>query len=116
MRHYEAIEARAAELGLPKSFTTDLTEHDRAALEARDPAEPFGWIVYSHGTHLVHNKATMCEARGITPTAAAFELRGLCDAIDRNFSGLHCHFWNGRALVPVADTDALADRLAAETP
>lgn len=96
MRHYEAIEARAAELGLPRFYRADLTEHDRAALEARDPAESFGWIVYECGTHLVYEAS-------------------ICAMIGEIFRGLHCHFWNGRRLETVSSPELLALRMEEAT-
>lgn len=96
MKHYEAIEARAAKLGLPRFYTADLTEHDRAALEARDPTKPFGWFVYDCGTHMVFDAE-------------------VCRMVGRIFSGLHAHFWNGRRLEAVSSPELLALRMEEAT-
>lgn len=96
MTSYQALKTRAAELCLPRSFKTDLTKHDRAALADRDPAEPFGWVLYEHGTHLVWD-ASAC------PKTTSFGREEI----------LHCHFWDGVRLHSVANLAALEERLAA---
>jgi len=49
---YLAMRAESARLGLPLSFKTDLTKHDRAFLRVHD-GHPFGWVLHEHGTTLL---------------------------------------------------------------
>lgn len=56
--YFEAMMAESARTGFPGAFATDLTEHDRAALESLRPTgsrsnvDRIGWILYRSGTHL----------------------------------------------------------------
>ena len=52
MTAYEALAAEAAAQQLPKHYVTDLTVHDRNALQTLQPAE-FAWVLRNCGTHLL---------------------------------------------------------------
>lgn len=99
LRHYWAIAQRAAELGLPKSYQTDLTKHDRRALQMQDARQPFGWSIGECGTRLF--------------TDADF-----CLAVGRAERGqtIHWHYWNGDSLVSVASAELLAELLTPTCP
>jgi len=49
-RHYQAIVAKADEVGWPLRFRTDLTKHDRAFLATKPVDRPFTWILREDGT------------------------------------------------------------------
>ena len=49
---YSQMLKESAATGLPKTFKTDLTKHDCAAI-AEHGGEPFAWYLYDGGTHIV---------------------------------------------------------------
>ena len=52
MTPYETLLAASEKSQWPAHYRTDLTTHDRAALEGDDPPESFVWVLRRHGTHL----------------------------------------------------------------
>lgn len=54
---YDQMVAAAEQLGLPKSYGTDLTTHDRQILELNPNLAAFGWVLYESGTHLIQKPA-----------------------------------------------------------
>ena len=68
MPHFEAIKAKAAEIGRPDCYREDLTVHDRHFCEDRDPSLPFLWCARECGTHVVSPEdfATHSYAGGIS--------------------------------------------------
>lgn len=50
---YDALVAKAEEIGWPEFYETDLTVHDKAKLEGRATRLPFIWFVRSAGTWLL---------------------------------------------------------------
>lgn len=52
---------------MPEAYRTDLTKHDRDFLR-HHKGEPFGWILYRHGTHLMR---TPRGVRGVARDRAA---------------------------------------------
>lgn len=55
---YQQMLRESRQSGLPQAFKTDLTKHDRAWLYSHPAPPPFGWLLYSSGTHLVILDAT----------------------------------------------------------
>jgi len=90
---YDAMLAEATRVGLPKTFLTDLTVHDRRFV-ATHPDASFVWMLYQHGTHIVTlgpRSATtlrlvcvgMGEVRLYWVSPAALEAVSLDEALDR---------------------------------
>lgn len=50
---YNAMIEASHALGLPRSFRTDLTTHDRAFCENLARGQRFLWAPYENGTHLI---------------------------------------------------------------
>jgi hypothetical protein len=53
MRHYKALVAESNRTGMPQHYKDDLIKHDKRALSYRDPSLPFGWVLRTHGTHII---------------------------------------------------------------
>lgn len=53
MKIYLKLSHAAKKLGLPKKFTADLTEHDRAFCEENTALMPFLWNIHENGTHIM---------------------------------------------------------------
>ena len=88
---YSLMLAESARLGMPTRFEADLRAHDAAFLDHFPPADPFGWILYDTGTHIVHPGGTPHKPLG-----------GIGELLD---SALECvgpsaaaYVWNGRTL------------------
>lgn len=54
---YDQMVAAAEKLGLPLSYKTDLTVHDRQWLEKYPDLAAFGWMIYRSGTHFIPKPA-----------------------------------------------------------
>jgi len=104
--HYAALVAKAAEIGWPTSFATDLTTHDRATLERRSPALPFLWVLRASGTQLVLPSTGPIDGVG----HRAWEVPAF---IANAFGAADClwFWWNGSALERIADAKEAARRL-----
>lgn len=50
---HKALVAAAAELALPERHTDDLHVHDRNNIERNGGDQPFAWLVYESGTHML---------------------------------------------------------------
>ena len=50
---YDELEIEAGRIGWPKTFETDLTEHDKARLQGPDAPKLFGWVLRKLGTLLL---------------------------------------------------------------
>lgn len=83
---YTAILEMARSLSLPVSFETDITTHDRRAIEAK-PGARFMWCVYEHGSHLMWVDDS--------PLAAQAERFGV---LVTGLGRAHCFYWDGSAL------------------
>ena len=53
MKHYDAILAKAEELGMPQYFRDDLLVHDKDTLSEWPENKPFVWSVRPSGTHTI---------------------------------------------------------------
>lgn len=89
---FHALLRRSDQLGLPKSFATDLTKHDRRALSGRDNARPFGWVLHRDGTYIV-----------VPEYGAAVRLASaICEHAKRSCQDVHAFWWDGSALHEVS--------------
>jgi len=65
---YAAMLAASKATGLPRSFATDLTKHDRSALAQTPLTDSFAWALYDAGTHLVwsrkHDRSQRSQEHG----------------------------------------------------
>jgi hypothetical protein len=50
---YEAIAAKAEQIGWPIFYRRDLTAHDRARCAMLKPSDCFLWVLYELGTHII---------------------------------------------------------------
>jgi len=64
---YSRMLEESAATGLPKTFKTDLTKHDRTAITEHG-GEPFAWYLYDGGTHIVlpSSKSVFDLVRAVT--------------------------------------------------
>jgi len=99
---YAAMLAASKATGLPRSFETDLTKHDRAALTHWLPTEPFAWALYDAGTHLVWSR----QRHQSKLTSAE-----LCQSVDEIFSGCRWFWWDGRSLT-VSSAAEVTERMS----
>lgn len=92
---FEAILAASQAANLPRTFATDVTTHDRAAIEgAGDQTPPFLWCLYASGSHLIW-------ARGRTASVSPV-VKALCDgAAVGDFADAQWFVWDGSKLSPV---------------
>jgi len=83
---YSRMLEESAATGLPKTFKTDLTKHDRTAIESSG-GEPFAWYLYDSGTHIVwpSSKSIADLVRAVTEAGPG-----------------QWYTWDGSALVQVA--------------
>jgi len=95
LKAYRAIEAEAARLGLPTTYKTDVTVHDRAALTGDDAAPIFVWVLRGCGTLLYRYD---CAANVVAAAAACWSDR---DA--------HWYIWDDDELLAVTPDDAVAE-------
>lgn len=102
---YLALTAKAAELGLPRTFKTDLTDQDNRALARAVQGERFLWAIGSEGTHLVWVERAG-DGKYTTPE--------LVHMITETFPDVQWFAWMGDRLEPVKQEDApeAADLLA----
>lgn len=49
---FQTIFDRAAQIGMPESYVTDLTKHDFEILHSAEAPEAFVWILHQDGTFL----------------------------------------------------------------
>lgn len=117
MKAYEALVAESERLGMPRSFKTDLTTHDKAWIERHSDA-PFLWCLYEGGTHLMSSPLSSETVRCVvnpdgTPihwTPAMRSVRWRCatnwiqarDVITHmtSLEGARLYEWNGCELRP----------------
>lgn len=90
---YAAMLAVSEATGLPRSFATDLTHHDRKCLANRLVEAPFAWAIYDAGTHLVFAH----QQHPSKHSSAA-----LCRIVEDSFEGCRWYWWDGRTLRPVS--------------
>jgi hypothetical protein len=98
MRHYKALLEASHRLQLPRRFRADLTKHDKAFCAAHDEREPFLWLLYNDGTHVLHPR------RPGEATRAASCLEELA----RDFAPAHWFGWDGERLRSLPDSEAAA--------
>ena len=91
MIHYQALLKASKACGMPKTFRTDLTQHDKTFLKTHSVRDSFAWYVYPEGTHM---------------TSAS----SLVDTICRDFQGGHWFWWDGVSLREMS-ADAIKERL-----
>ena len=108
LQHYEALLAEAQRVGWPERFETDLTTHDRAALEKRDPALPFAWVLNRAATYLAFPSPSPVDGAG----HYAQDMPAICA---RAFGREDCrwYWWDGLALHEVETAEQLAELLRA---
>jgi len=99
MTPYQAISEQAATRKLPRSFQTDLTEHDRQILSNRDPSKPFAWVLYTSGTHLFYD-ASICAILGRVYAAEP---------------ELYCYYWDGARLLAFDSLELLQEKMEEAT-
>jgi hypothetical protein len=99
--HYEALVWEATRVGWPVRFKTDLTEHDRAFLEKRDPSLPFAWMLSEGATYLVGAEWIDRWLRRAHHYVSWVEEIG---------DETRYYFWNGTSLEEFS-AEALRDRL-----
>jgi len=81
MNVYDQIAAEAARVGWPEAFQTDLTFHDRRALEGGDAPRTFVWVLRREGTHILRPEdggspnAFVCALRRIHPELIFYTCR-----------------------------------------
>lgn len=92
---YLAMLAESKRLGMPARFMSDLTTHDRAAIE-RQPDEPFVWCVFSAGTVIMYARREHPAFGTHRGLEYARELMSSCLALD----GARLYEWDGTALRP----------------
>jgi len=104
-RAYRALTAKAAEIGWPLKFRTDLTKHDRASVATRDADRSFMWVLRDSGTHLAYPGVV----DGVGHRASHYA-RMVADS----FGAAQCKFfiWDGARLVEFASADAADARMA----
>lgn len=90
MTPYEHLLAKAEEIGWPAHYKTDLTTHDKEALEGCPDTMPFMWFVRECGTYL------------ITPNGVGFnkyEGHGLLKSRTSPYATTHrCFLWSSGKL------------------
>lgn len=84
--------AESKSTGLPKNFTRDLTVHDHAWIEARDPKLPFLWCLRDDGTHTVALEPRAGRETGPNSAPQIFE------SLARGWPGASFYIWDGVAL------------------
>lgn len=97
---YGAMLAESTRTGMPRTFQNDLTVHDRAWVEARDPALPFLWALRPDGTHVVGLEPAGPRVARENTAPAIF------DALARDFEGSRFYIWDGVSLHAYASTEA----------
>jgi hypothetical protein len=109
-RAYLALSAEAGRVGWPTHYKRDLTYWDRNALDGRDPALPFVWVLRELGTHLVAP-----TQQRLNPWTGAL-IGGLSEAIKSGCGmlrtlaregGHRFYWWNGARLREVSPDDAI---------
>lgn len=95
---YALMLAESERTGLPRAFKTDLTEHDRAWLNQRDPKLSFLWSLRSDGTHVVGLEPLSSERENTAPK--------IFESLVRGFEGIRFYIWNGVTLQSYASTEA----------
>lgn len=90
---YAAMLAESKRTGLPHTFVSDLTVHDRAWVEARDPALPFLWALRPDGTHTFGLEGL--DKNGVRGSFSALRI---LDTLARDFEGSRFYLWNGVSL------------------
>jgi hypothetical protein len=103
-RAWLALSREADAVGWPTSYREDLTVHDRSACGARDPGEPFAWILRERGTHIVNVQTDPLDPSGNTGASLIRDCFGPGSWGD----AARYYTWDGRALREVADHRALA--------
>jgi hypothetical protein len=101
--HYEALAREAMKVGWPLRFKTDLTTHDRAFLEKRDPSLPFAWVLAEAATYMA---AFTPGPNGDTCATERF-LR----AVESLREPARYYFWSGTELREVSSVSALCTLL-----
>lgn len=90
---YEALLQVAKAAGLPTTFRTDLTKHDRETI-ARHPGRSFAWILREGGTNLMWSDVV--ANFGEYGTTAPAYVRCVMDTFS-DVRGLY--FWDGSQLL-----------------
>ena len=103
---YDALLAESDRTGWPVVFRTDLTEHDRATLTRRSPADSFAWVLSRHATYLVYPSRRPIDGAG----HYAQDMPAICaQAFGRD--NCRWYWWDGVRLLDVGSPEALGERL-----
>jgi hypothetical protein len=109
-RAYLALSAEASRVGWPAHYKRDLTYWDRNALDGRDPALPFVWVLRECGTYLVaptQQRRNLWTGELIGDLSAAIDSgRGMLRALARE-GGHRFYWWDGSRLREVSPDDAI---------
>jgi hypothetical protein len=105
MAHYNALVAKADEVGWPLRFRTDLTKHDREFLKTKPIDRPFSWILREDGTSLYF--PGLIDGVGHRASDGA-RMNAESSGADK------CKFfiWDGRALIEFATAEQADARMA----
>jgi hypothetical protein len=101
---YKAIKSVADKTGIIKSFRTDLTRHDKAAIN-ENPNSKFLWFMYEDGTHIL-----MIEENPVSLTNQSWKGKWRIDGIYNSFSSTrnHTFLWNGKSLRHITAAEAIS--------
>ena len=97
---FAAMLAESQRTGMPHAFTRDLTVHDHAWIEKRDPKLPFLWCLRIDGTHTVALEPVKRPEHGRDSAPAIF------DSLVRGWPGARFYIWNGVSLQSFKSTEA----------
>lgn len=103
LRHFQALVTKAAELGWPTSYMSDLQVHDRDALQGYPADWPFGWGIWAGGTHL------LLPMLGGAPTER--QLLDLAEhpmQLERALGPCRWFYWDGVALHSARTAEVLS--------
>jgi hypothetical protein len=112
---YAAMLDASARLGLPTSFQTDLTKHDRETLLISGfigEGDAFVWVLRESGTHVI-KAITSPKGLGSTCKPRREEKGVSCVSIRNTFDGqaIHWFFWDGLALIECRSAEEADERL-----
>jgi hypothetical protein len=96
---YAAIVATAHDLGLPQSYATDITIHDRQLIAQRQPRQ-FAWLLHASGSLLSMPK----------PNERPLDY---LHAAKRMYGHALSFWWDGIKLMRAEEIDRLITRMAA---
>lgn len=63
---YDELEIEAGRVGWPKSFKSDMADHDKPRLAGNDAPKVFGWVLRELGTLLLDPRMAKASLHGYT--------------------------------------------------